>query len=102
VRSGKSEGWSDVSAEWLWAQVTEADLAQWFQKVGRINDCRICSDMNACKRFAFVEFADKAGFEAGVHSPLSQHLSASPLRAATPPSERARCTLTLTPIAPQA
>ena len=45
--------------------MTEADLAQWFQKVGRINDCRICSDMNACKRFAFVEFADKAGFEAG-------------------------------------
>jgi RNA recognition motif-containing protein len=45
--------------------ITETELVRWFGVAGHVLECRICSDMNTSKRFAFVEFADKAGFEAG-------------------------------------
>jgi RNA recognition motif. (a.k.a. RRM, RBD, or RNP domain) len=45
--------------------ITETELVRWFGVAGHVLECRICSDMNTSKRFAFVEFADKAGFEQG-------------------------------------
>ena len=46
--------------------ITETELVRWFGVAGHVLECRICSDMNTSKRFAFVEFADKNGFDAGV------------------------------------
>lgn len=46
--------------------ITETELVRWFEVAGHVLECRICSDMNTSKRFAFVEFADKDGFEQGV------------------------------------
>lgn len=45
--------------------ITETELVRWFGVAGHVLECRICSDMNTSKRFAFVEFADKDGFEQG-------------------------------------
>jgi len=45
--------------------ITETELVRWFGVAGHVLECRICSDMNTSKRFAFVEFADKNGFDAG-------------------------------------
>ena len=45
--------------------ITETELVRWFEVAGHVLECRICSDMNTSKRFAFVEFADKDGFEQG-------------------------------------
>jgi RNA recognition motif. (a.k.a. RRM, RBD, or RNP domain) len=45
--------------------ITETELVRWFGVAGHVLECRICSDMNTSKRFAFVEFADKEGFEQG-------------------------------------
>ena len=39
-------------------QVTEEQLAAYFQDCGRVMDCRICGDPNSAMRFAFIEFAD--------------------------------------------
>lgn len=46
--------------------ITETELVRWFGSSGEVLECRICSDMNTSKRFAFVEFADRDGFEQGV------------------------------------
>ena len=45
--------------------ITETELVRWFGVAGHVLECRICSDMNTSKRFAFVEFADKEGFDQG-------------------------------------
>ena len=44
-------------------QVTEAHLAKFFQKCGKVKDCRVCGDPNSAMRFAFIEFEkeDAAG-----------------------------------------
>ena len=39
-------------------QVTEEQLATFFQQCGRVVDCRICGDPNSAMRFAFLEFAN--------------------------------------------
>lgn len=49
--------------------ITETELVRWFGVAGHVLECRICSDMNTSKRFAFVEFADKNGFDAGMWPP---------------------------------
>lgn len=45
--------------------ITETELVRWFGVAGHVLECRICSDMNTSRRFAFVEFADQEGFEQG-------------------------------------
>jgi RNA recognition motif-containing protein len=61
--------------------ITETELVRWFGVAGHVLECRICSDMNTSKRFAFVEFADQDGFEQGVHAPdrdsISEHVRKS-------------------------
>jgi RNA recognition motif. (a.k.a. RRM, RBD, or RNP domain) len=49
--------------------LTETELVRWFSSAGHVLECRICSDMNTTKRFAFVEFADAQGFENGAATP---------------------------------
>lgn len=55
-------------------QITEEQLAAFFQGVGVVADCRVCGDPNSAMRFAFVEFSkveeagaalDKSGLELG-------------------------------------
>ena len=36
--------------------MTEAQLATFFQKCGKVKDCRVCGDPNSAMRFAFIEF----------------------------------------------
>eukprot|EP00955_Chlamydomonas_euryale_P056073 356305-Chlamydomonas_euryale.AAC.3 len=38
------------------AQVTEADLAEYFSDCGWVIDCRICGDPASATRFGFIEF----------------------------------------------
>ncbi len=46
-----------VRGGWLMrAQVSEAELAGFFQDCGAIVDCRICGDPNSSMRYAFLEF----------------------------------------------
>lgn len=68
-----------VYASDIGKDVTEAKLARWFSQAGDVVECRICSDMNACKCFAFVEFRDAAGFEAAL-SMSGQKLGASTVK----------------------
>lgn len=67
--------------------ITETELVRWFGVAGHVLECRICSDMNTSKRFAFVEFADKPGFEQGEHLPL-QHDSFVTTPVCVPSSDR--------------
>jgi RNA recognition motif-containing protein len=53
--------------------ITETELVRWFSHAGHVLECRICSDMNTVKRFAFVEFSDQAGFEAGTLKASASH-----------------------------
>lgn len=55
-------------------QITEEQLAAFFQEVGVVADCRVCGDPNSAMRFAFVEFSkveeavaalEKSGLELG-------------------------------------
>eukprot|EP00271_Cylindrocystis_brebissonii_P018370 TRINITY_DN515_c0_g1_i1.p1 TRINITY_DN515_c0_g1~~TRINITY_DN515_c0_g1_i1.p1 ORF type:complete len:570 (-),score=90.33 TRINITY_DN515_c0_g1_i1:369-2078(-) len=40
--------------------VTEEQLANLFQSVGPVVDCRVCGDPNSALRFAFIEFTSEA------------------------------------------
>jgi hypothetical protein len=51
--------------------ITETELVRWFTRAGQVLECRICSDMNTVKRFAFVEFRDQNSFEAGRRKALA-------------------------------
>lgn len=60
-------------------QVTEEQLAAFFQDCGRVMDCRICGDPNSAMRFAFIEFAD-VEFAAKALEKTGSVLGGSPLR----------------------
>ncbi len=47
-----------MSATCVNVQVSEEQLATFFNQCGPVIDCRICADPNSAMRFAFLEFSD--------------------------------------------
>eukprot|EP00798_Chlamydomonas_sp_ICE-L_P028785 gene28785-31973_t len=47
-------------------EVTEEELANFFNECGQVVDCRICGDPKAAKRMAFIEFENPEGAVAAI------------------------------------
>ncbi|WOK91503.1 polyadenylate-binding protein-interacting protein 9-like [Canna indica] len=89
--------------------VSEEEIAAFFSRCGRVEDCRICGDPYSELRFAFVEFANRYGASAALNLngivPWSRPLKILPSRTSISPvntsfiprsaGEREKCVKTI-------